>query len=41
MRMVVISSEGDLLPVLAVLLNSESDSQSFGNFGVGKNPASA
>ncbi len=32
MRMLVISSEGDLLPVLMVLLNSKSYSQSLGNF---------
>ncbi len=32
MRMLVISSEGDLLPVLMVLLNSKSDSQLLGNF---------
>jgi hypothetical protein len=31
MRTLVISSEGDLLPALTVLLNSKSDSQLLGN----------
>ncbi len=31
MRMLVISSKGDLLPILMVLLNSKSDSQLLGN----------
>ncbi len=31
MRMLVISSEGDLLLILTVLLNSKSDSQLLGN----------